>query len=79
MDDFDIQADYAPSNWSIPHRFVASYLYEIPVFRDSEQAVLRHVLGGWQIGGVTTIQSGTPINVTIIHGPCEYRQSEPEA
>ena len=65
MDDFDIRRDYGPSNWSIPHRFVASYLYEIPVFRDSQQAVLRHVLGGWQIGGVTTIQSGIPINVTI--------------
>ncbi|MBA2305789.1 MAG: TonB-dependent receptor, partial [Acidobacteria bacterium] len=65
MDDFDIQRDYGPSNWEIPHRFVASYLYEMPFFRASQQAVLRHVLGGWQIGGVTTIQSGTPINVTI--------------
>jgi hypothetical protein len=65
MDDFDIQRDYAPSNWSIPHRFVASYIYEIPFFRDSQQAILRYVLSGWQIAGVTTIQSGTPINVTI--------------
>jgi hypothetical protein len=65
MNDFDIQADYAPSNWSIPHRFVASYIYDIPFFRESEQAVLRYVLGGWQVAGVTTIQSGTPINVTI--------------
>ena len=65
MDDFDIQRDYGPSNWEVPHRFVASYLYEMPFFRTSQQAVLRHVLGGWQIGGVTTIQSGTPVNVTI--------------
>jgi hypothetical protein len=65
MDDFDLMRDYAPSNWSIPHRFVASYLYEMPFFRDSEQAVLRHALGGWQIGGVSTIQSGIPINVII--------------
>jgi hypothetical protein len=65
MNNFDIQADYAPSNWSIPHRFVASYIYDMPFFRESEQAVLRYVLGGWQVAGVTTIQSGTPINVTI--------------
>jgi hypothetical protein len=65
MDDFDIMRDYAPANWSLPHRFVASYIYEVPFFRYAQQAVLRHVLGGWQFGGVTTIQSGTPINVTI--------------
>jgi len=65
MDDFDIWRDYGPANWDIPHRFVASYLYEMPFFRDSNQLLLRHVLGGWQIGGVTTIQSGTPVNITI--------------
>ena len=65
MNDFDIFLDYGPSNWSIPHRFVASYIWEMPFFRNSQQAFLRQVLGGWQIAGVTTIQSGTPINVTI--------------
>jgi hypothetical protein len=65
MDDFDIQRDYGPASWSIPHRFVASYMYDIPFFRQSQQALLRYALGGWQITGVTTIQSGIPINVTI--------------
>jgi hypothetical protein len=65
MNDFDIFLDYGPSNWSIPHRFVASYIWEMPFFRNSQQPFLRQVLGGWQIAGVTTIQSGTPINVTI--------------
>jgi hypothetical protein len=65
MNDFDIFLDYGPSNWEIPHRFVASYIWEMPFFRDSQQPFLRQVLGGWQIAGVTTIQSGTPINVTI--------------
>lgn len=65
MDDFDIERDWAPSSWSIPHRFVASYIYDLPFFRESGNAVLRYALGSWQIAGVTTIQSGTPINVTI--------------
>lgn len=65
MDDFDIERDWAPSNWSIPHRFVASYIYDLPFFREAGNAALRYALGGWQIAGVTTIQSGTPINVTI--------------
>jgi hypothetical protein len=36
MDDYDIWRDYGPAAWDIPHRFVASYLYDIPFFRNSE-------------------------------------------
>ena len=31
MDNYDIWRDYGPSNWDIPHRFVASYMYDVPV------------------------------------------------
>jgi hypothetical protein len=65
MNQYDIWADYGPSNWDIPHRFVASYIYDMPFFRNSSQPVLRYVLSGWQVGGITTLQSGNPINVTI--------------
>jgi hypothetical protein len=65
MDQFDIWRDYAPADWSVPHRFVASYIYELPFFKGTDQPVVRHLLAGWQVGGVTTVQSGTPINVTI--------------
>jgi hypothetical protein len=65
MNNYDIWADYGPANWDIPHRFVASYLYDVPFLKSSPHPVLRYVVGGWQVGGVTTIQSGTPINVTI--------------
>ena len=57
--------DYGPANWDIPHRFVASYIYDLPFLKTSRNAILRHVVAGWQIAGVTTIQSGTPVNVTI--------------
>jgi hypothetical protein len=43
---------------------VASYLYEPPFFRDSSP-FLKAVLGGWVLACVTTIQSGTPVNVTF--------------
>jgi hypothetical protein len=65
MDNYDIWRDYGPANWDIPHRFVASYSYELPFFRESSQPVLKYVAAGWQISGVTTIQSGSPINVTF--------------
>jgi Carboxypeptidase regulatory-like domain len=61
---YDIQSDYGPAIWDIPHRFVASYIYDVPFLKTSSNAFLRYVVAGWQIAGVTTIQSGSPVNVT---------------
>jgi hypothetical protein len=65
MDNYDPARDYGPANWDVPHRFVASYIYDIPFLKDSPQPILKYVVAGWQIGGVTTLQSGSPVNVTI--------------
>jgi hypothetical protein len=65
MDNYDPMRDYGPANWDTPHRFVASYIYDLPFLKTSSNPILRHVVAGWQIAGVTTIQSGTPVNVTI--------------
>ena len=65
MDNYDIQRDYGPANWDVPHRFVASYIYDVPFLKDSSQPVLKYVVAGWQVSGVTTIQSGSPVNITL--------------
>jgi hypothetical protein len=65
MDNYDPRRDYGPANWDVPHRFVASYIYDVPFLKDSSNAFLRYVVAGWQVAGVTTVQSGTPVNVTI--------------
>jgi hypothetical protein len=65
MDNYDIWRDYGPANWDVPHRFVASYLYDVPFLKDSSQPILKYVVAGWQVSGVTTIQSGTPVNATL--------------
>jgi hypothetical protein len=65
MNNYDIWADYGPASWDVPHRFVASYIYDVPFLKDSSQPILKHVVAGWQIGGMTTLQSGLPVNVTI--------------
>jgi len=64
MNNYDIWADYGPANWDVPHRFVASYIYDMPFLKSSSNPILRYVVAGWQVGGVSTIQSGTPVNVT---------------
>jgi hypothetical protein len=65
MDNYDPARDYGPANWDIPHRFVASYIYDIPFLKESSSPILKYVVAGWQIAGATTIQSGSPVNVTI--------------
>jgi Carboxypeptidase regulatory-like domain len=65
MDNYDIFRDYGPANWDVPHRFVASYIYDIPFLKDSSNALLKYAVAGWQVSGITTIQSGTPVNITI--------------
>jgi hypothetical protein len=65
MDNYDIWRDYGPAIWDIPHRFVASYIYDVPFLKGSSQPFLKYVVAGWQVSGLTTIQSGSPVNVTL--------------
>ncbi len=55
------------SNGDIPSVFVASYTYELP-FGNTRQirlfGFLDKLLGGWDMTGVLTLQSGIPIAVT---------------
>jgi hypothetical protein len=65
MDNYNPMLDYGPANWDVPHRFVATFIYDVPFLKTSPNAILRNVVAGWQVSGVTTVQSGTPVNVTI--------------
>ncbi|HEY8716488.1 MAG TPA: TonB-dependent receptor [Candidatus Acidoferrum sp.] len=50
------------SDFDRPHRFVISYRYDLPFFKDTQG--FRHAaLGGWALSGITIFQSGTPFSV----------------
>lgn len=68
MDPYNWKGSYGNANWDMRHRFVASWFYELPFFKTSKRWG-RYVLGGWQINAITTLQSGTPINVTVSTDP----------
>lgn len=69
MDPYNWRRDYALSNWDVPHRFVVSYVYDMPWFRSSTNPVLKYALGNWQVNGITIIQSGFPFNVVVQGDP----------
>jgi hypothetical protein len=57
-----LRNEWSYSNFDRPHRASFTYVYEIPYFRE-QRGVLGHILGGFQIAGVTTFESGVPYNV----------------
>jgi hypothetical protein len=60
---FDYAAEWSRSQFDRPHRLAVSYIWEIPGPRTG---ILGQVVGGWQLAGVTSGQSGQPF--TIITG-----------
>jgi hypothetical protein len=57
----DLAAEYADARTDRRHIFTANYVYVLPFFKDSSNVALKNVLGGWEISGITTINSGQPI------------------
>jgi hypothetical protein len=49
------------------HVFKASYVWEMPYPKDGFLAkpVINHIFGGWQISGITTAQTGLPLNRVV--------------
>ena len=56
------QFDRGPSEFDHTHRFVASFVWEIPSFSASN-GFLHRALGGWQYSGVVSAQTGRPFTV----------------
>ena len=52
------------SDFDIAHRFVSSYSWNIPAPASAAGAA-HTLLGGWEIGGIFTAQSGPPFTVTL--------------
>ncbi|MGH9404917.1 MAG: carboxypeptidase regulatory-like domain-containing protein [Terriglobia bacterium] len=58
-------ADYGPSIYDATNRLVVNYVYELPSVRrfNSFAWLPSRLTDGWQISGITTFQSGFPLDV----------------
>jgi len=68
----------ASSDFDMRHRFVASGMYELPYgkgrhFGSSAPAMLRAILGDWQMNGILTLQTGIPFNLSTPGTPSNIR------
>jgi hypothetical protein len=74
--DYNLQLDRGLSAFDFRHRWTTSFLYELPIGRGravlgNSNRLVDSLLGGWQIGGITTLQSGFPFTLYCGSGPIQ--------
>jgi len=62
-DTYNLRQSYGPSTLNTPQMFIASYVYDLPFYRN-QNGFAGKVLGGWEISGITTIQTGQSLSIT---------------
>ena len=66
----DVEAEWGPSVFDVRHRFVYSSIYELPFgpgrrFGGSTSGLVGHLIGGWQMNGILTLQTGQPFTPVL--------------
>jgi hypothetical protein len=69
MNQYNWRADYSSSSFDVTHRFVGSFVYALPIGKGKavfgNAGTLTNLLvGGWQVNGILTLQTGVPYSVT---------------
>jgi hypothetical protein len=59
----DLASDWAVSAQDQTHRLLVNGIYELPVLK-SQRGFFGKVLGGWEVGGVYSAFSGSPLGIT---------------
>jgi hypothetical protein len=69
---YNLQAEHGIGSYDVPQRFVASYVYRIPLGRGSKLLsgipVVQDVVRGWEFSGITEFQTGLPLSVSQANG-----------
>ncbi len=57
--------NYGNSDYDARHRFVALYIYEIPLLSSmKDHFLVNEILGKWHISGTTALQTGFPVTIS---------------
>jgi outer membrane receptor protein involved in Fe transport len=75
----DLLSDRIIASTDATHRLVMSYIYELPFGRGrrwggSSLGAVNWLIGGWQVNGITTFQSGLPLQITASNTSGVYGQ-----
>ena len=73
---FNRRAERSYASFDRTHIVVLNYTYELPFFRKPSN-LIEALLGGWQMNGITALQSGRPYNVGLT-GPAIGLANRPD-
>lgn len=65
MDSYNFKNERGLATYDRRHILVLSYIYPLPFWQQAAGEWYKRVLGGWQLSGITTLQSGRPLNIGI--------------
>jgi hypothetical protein len=57
--------DVGPSLFDRTHIFFVNFVYDIPLLRSSSNRLLKTTVGGWQLSGIVSAQTGAPLNINV--------------
>jgi hypothetical protein len=60
--------DSGPSPFDRTNVAFVNFVYDIPLLRTSGNHFLRSTLGGWELAGIVTAESGAPLNIGLSGG-----------
>jgi hypothetical protein len=75
------RADYAPSGQDMRQHFVGSAIYALPFGHGKTwgahwSPAIEAILGGWSGGPILTVDSGTPLNLSVVGDPSNTGQQD---
>lgn len=62
QDRFNLRAERGRSAYDVRHRFIASFLYELPLLKKRTD-LMGKAFGSWQVNGILTAATGAPFTV----------------
>jgi hypothetical protein len=65
---YNPKLDYGNSALNEPQIFIANFVYKFPFMRE-QHGLTGHVLGGWEISGITTFNSGLSLTTSQVTDP----------
>lgn len=60
---YNFKQDYGPSTSNTPQMLIVNYVYDLPFFK-GQRGFEGHLLGGWELSGISSFYSGSSFTVT---------------
>jgi hypothetical protein len=57
--------DSGPSVFDRRSVAFVNYVYQIPLFKNASNGIVKTMLGGWELSGIITMESGAPLNIGL--------------